>query len=222
MGIISIENTDRLYWLGRYSERVYTTIKLFAESYDDMIDHYFNSYNDFCARLDIPNVYASKDNFIEQYCFDEADPNSIYSNLIRAYDNCVTLREELGSDVVSYIQLAVYEMQHARVSHAPLIDLQKVIDNIVAFWGMADDSINSQNVRNIIKTGKRVERLDLYARLQMPRECMLCEIHRLAGRIQQTCLHYQEAFLKEIEDTIGQDSIDYPSIVYKVEHLLTE
>lgn len=28
MGIISVENTDRLYWLGRYSERVYSTIQL--------------------------------------------------------------------------------------------------------------------------------------------------------------------------------------------------
>ena len=32
MGIISIENTDHLYWLGRYLERVGTTIELFAEN----------------------------------------------------------------------------------------------------------------------------------------------------------------------------------------------
>lgn len=222
MGIISVENTDRLYWLGRYSERVYTTIKLFAVSYDDMIDHYLDSYTDFCAHLDIPNVYTSKEHFIEHYCFDETDPNSIYTNLIRAYDNCVTLREELGSEVVSYIQLAVYEMKHARVSKAPLIDLQKVIDNIVAFWGMADDSIDSQNVRNIIKTGKRIERLDLYARLNMPKDCMLREIHRLSGRIAQTCLHYQEDYLKEIEELIACEPMDYRAIVYKVEHLLEE
>ena len=38
MGIISVENTDRLYWLGRYTERVYSTIKIFESRFDSMID----------------------------------------------------------------------------------------------------------------------------------------------------------------------------------------
>ena len=151
MGIISVENTDRLYWLGRYSERVYTTIRLFAASYDDMIDTYLNSYQDFCRRLDIPNIYTSGEDFIQRYCFDDNDTNSIYSNLMRAYDNGITLRESIGSEALSYIQLAVYEMNKARISHSPLIELQKVMDNLLAFWGNADDNIDSENIRNIIK-----------------------------------------------------------------------
>lgn len=222
MGIISVENTDRLYWLGRYSERVYTTIRLFAISFDDMIDSYIDSYADFCKRLDIPNIYTSKENFIERYCFDEEDPNSIYSNLMRAYDNCVTLREELGSETVSYIQLAVYEMQRARISTAPLIELQKVVDNILAFWGIVDDCIDSQNVRNIIKIGKRIERLDLYGRLHMPREEMLREVHRLSGRITQTQLKYRVDYLREIERLVEDTEIDYCTVVMKVDHLLEE
>lgn len=222
MGIISVENTDRLYWLGRYSERVYTTIRLFAVSFDDMIDNYIDSYADFCESLDIPNIYTSKENFIERYCFDEEDPNSIYSNLMRAYDNCVTLREELGSETVSYIQLAVYEMQRARISTAPLIELQKVVDNILAFWGIVDDCIDSQNVRNIIKIGKRIERLDLYGRLHMPREEMLREVHRLSGRITQTQLKYREDYLREIERLVEDDEIDYCTVVMKVDQLVEE
>lgn len=222
MGIISVENTNRLYWLGRYSERVYTTIRLFAVSFDDMIDNYIDSYADFCKSLDIPNIYTSKENFVERYCFDEEDPNSIYSNLMRAYDNCVTLREELGSETVSYIQLAVYELQRARVSEAPLIELQKVVDNILAFWGIVDDSIDSQNVRNIIKVGKRIERLDLYGRLHMPREEMLREVHRLAGRIPQSCLKYRADYLRELERLVEDTEIDYCTIVMKVDNLLEE
>ena len=37
MGIISVEQTDRLYWLGRYTERVYTTMRLFFTTYDTKI-----------------------------------------------------------------------------------------------------------------------------------------------------------------------------------------
>ena len=53
---------------------------------------------------------------------------------------------------------------------------------------MADDCIESENVRNLIKTGKRVERIDLYARLQYDLEKMEREICRLTGRIVRTNL----------------------------------
>ena len=35
------------------------------------------------------------ENFIQRYCFDADDMNSIYSNLMRAYDNGITLRESM-------------------------------------------------------------------------------------------------------------------------------
>lgn len=220
MGIISVENTDRLFWLGRYSERVYTTIRLFFDSYDDMIDTYKNSYQDFCRKLDIPNIYSSGEDFIERYCFDEENPNSIYSNLMRAYDNGITLREEIGSETLSYIQLAVYEMNRARISQAPLIELQKVNDNLIAFWGIADDSIDSENVRNIIKIGKRVERLDLYGRLHMPQTEMIREVDRLTGRIGRTCLKYHPNDLEKLNVLVHETTINYSEVVSTVEHLL--
>lgn len=222
MGIISVEQTDRLYWLGRYSERVYTTLKLFADSFDQMIDAQEGAYDGFCKKLEIPNIYTSREDFIERYCFDPEDPNSIYSNLMRTYDNAVVLREEIGSETLSYIQLAVYEMNRARESSAPLIWLQKVTDNIVAFWGMADDCIESENVRNLIKTGKRVERIDLYARLQYDLEKMEREICRLTGRIVRTNLKYDAAKIQNLGELIEKDPIDYWQIVYDVESLLEE
>lgn len=220
--IISAENTDRLFWLGRYTERAYTTIKLFSASYDDMIDAHLHSFEEFCQRLDIPNIYTSGENFIQRYCFDPEDPNSIYSNLSRAYDNGITLREEIGSDALSYIQLAVYAMNKAKESSAPLVELQEVNDNLLAFWGIADDSIDDENVRNIIKVGKRLERLDLYARLRMPRKEMLREIHRLKGRIPRTCLKYKAEYLDDMERLAETPEIDYDGIIQKAEHLLEE
>ncbi len=222
MGIISVEHTDRLYWLGRYSERAYTTMRLFAESYDDMIDSYIDEYDDFCRRLEIPNIYTSKADFCDRYCFDETNTDSIYSNLMRAYDNAVVMREELGSEVLSYLQLAVYEMNKAKVSDAPMIELQRVIDNILAFWGIVDDMIESENVRNIIKVGKRIERLDLYARLHLEQNDMLREVHRLSGRIDRTNLHYDKAKLEKLNALVVQKELDYHSIVMEVESLITE
>lgn len=220
MGIISIEHTDRLYWLGRYSERVYTTIRLFAQCYDTMIEHIEEEYDRFCRELDIPNIYQSGSDFIERYCFDETDPNSIYSNLLRAYDNAIVLREEIGSETLSYIQLALYEMQKAKLSHAPMIELQRVTDNIVAFWGMADDIILDENVRNIIKTGKRVERIDLYGRLHFGRTDMIREVSRLAGRLPRTRIHYHQDKVDRLVTLSQAEELDYREIVNTIEALV--
>lgn len=111
-------------------------------------------------------------------------------------------------------------MNKAGESHAPMVELQEVADNIVAFWGMVDDDIDSENVRNLIKVGKRVERLDLYARLRMPKDKMLREIHRLAGRIPRTCLKYNGKKLEKLQTLIEAPEIDYGEVVRTVEALL--
>lgn len=220
MGIISVEQTDRLYWLGRYSERVYTTLRLYSESYDRLIDMESYDYAEFCRRLDIPDVYGSKEAFKEKYPFDETDPNSIFSNLLRAYDNAIVLREEIGSETLSYIQLAIYDMQKARVSRAPLIEMQSVMDNLLAFWGIADDSIDSEQIRNIIKAGKRMERVDLFGRLHLSAGNVTREVHRLIPRLERSGIKYHKEGLEQLKNLVETGEIDYYKVVYEVEHLL--
>ncbi len=82
------------------------------------------NYAAFCSQLDIPNIYLSKEDFCRRYISDEENPNSICSNLLRTYDNAVVLRNEIGSEPVTYIQLAVYDMRKSKLSQAPIIDLQ--------------------------------------------------------------------------------------------------
>lgn len=222
MGIISLEQTDRLYWLGRYSERVYTTIRLYFKSYDQLIDDIGDTYEDFCRVLEIPNIYQNKADFIKRYPFDKTDTNSIYSNLVRAYDNAVVLREEIGSETLSYIQLALYEMNKASSSEAPLMELQNVEDNLLAFWGIADDLIDSEVTRNIIKAGKRLERLDLYARLKLERGKLLRELHRLKPRLERSAMNYSKERFALLEELLDAQELDYHRIVYEVERLLEE
>lgn len=219
MGVISIEQMDELFWLGRYSERVYTTIRLYFISYDTMLDQDMQDYQNFCKSLEIPNIYQDSEDFRKRYPFDQDDQNSIISNLMRAYDNAVILREEIGSETLSYIQLALYSMQKAKVSDAPIIEMMGVIDNILAFWGIVDDSIDSEQVRNIIKTGKRVERIDLYARLKMDRSELIRELHRLAPRIDRSKIDYDPVILSKLDVLIHEPEIDYQAITKEVEKL---
>lgn len=220
MSIISFEQADRLYWLGRYSERVYTTIRLYFESFDELIDGSGDLYRSFCRSIDIPDVYGSMEVFEERYPFDSEDPNSIMSNLTRAYDNAIELRDEIGSEVISYIQLAIYAMNKAKISTAPLIEMQKVMDNILAFWGIADDSIDSEHARNMIKAGKRIERIDLYGRLHMPRKELLREIKRLIPRIERSGLTYNKENLMLLKELAQAEEIDYYRVVATVDSIV--
>ena len=220
MGIISIGQTNQLFWLGRYSERVYTTLRLYSNRFDMMIDEIADSYMEFCRLVDIPDIYGSKEVFREKYPFDEENPDSIMSNLNRAYDNAIVLREEIGSETLSYIQLAIYEMNRARISKAPLIEMQRVMDNLLAFWGIADDSIDSEQVRDIIKVGKRIERIDLYARLGVERKELDREISRLLPRIKKGGMEYDEEKLQHLKALVLMPEIDYYEIVREVESVL--
>ncbi len=220
MGIISVEQASRLYWLGRYTERVYSTIRMFFKSYDKMIDKEQDSYITFCSSVDIPNIYQSKEDFLKRYPFDEANPDSIISNLNRAYDNAIVLRESISTEALSYIQLAIYEMNRAAKSSAPLFELQQVLDEILAFWGSIDDRIDSEETRNIIKAGKRIERIDLYARLGAKTEEIRREVHRMIPRVTKSGIPYQKEKLEKVKELAEQEQLNYYEIVSNVEAIL--
>ena len=202
MGIISIEKADHLYWLGRYTERVYTTLRVFFHIYDHMIEQPEGIYAKYCKRLNIPDVYTSNKQFAQAYLFDEDNPDSVVSNMKRAYDNAVVLREELSSNVLSYVQLALDTFQACKKTTAPLLELQQAIDYLLAFWGCADDYVDQEDCRNILKCGKYVERLDLFIRLDYHREDLEKEFRKLTNRLFRTNLNYNEENLKRLEQII--------------------
>ncbi|MCI8295649.1 MAG: alpha-E domain-containing protein [Lachnospiraceae bacterium] len=220
MDIISVEQAGHLYWLGRYTERVYTTLRIYSRSFDEMIDESRDSYQSFCRSVDIPDIYVSKEDFLRRYPFDPTVPDSIVSNLERAYDNAVVLRETIGSEALSYVQLAVYDIKLAAESDAPMIELQQVLDHILAFWGIVDDQIDSEETRNMIKTGKRIERIDLYARLGMPREELVREVHRMVPRVKRSGMAYDAEKLEMIRERVEEPELDHYSLVADVETLV--
>ena len=198
---ISCVNSERLFWLGRYSERVYTGLRLFMAEYDAMSG----------GRL--------SEEYARRYCFDADNTGSVSFSLMRAYDNAIVLRDEIGTETFSYIQMAVYDMNTARRSPAPLMQLQKIIDNIAAFWGMADDRIDDEQARGIIKLGKRVERVDLYARNNAGSDDIRREIRRLSYRIGRTGLRYNAERLDSLNALAEDREINRPEVVKEVEAL---
>ncbi len=220
MGIITVEKAKDLLWLGRYSERVYTTIQTFFIAFDRLIEAEEEKYKEFCKRVDVPDVYGSKEVFLKNYPFDRDNPDSILSNLYRAYDNAVFLRHEIGSETLAYIELAIYDMKKAKDSKAPLIEMQTVLDHLLAFWGCVDDCIDSSNVRDMIKTGRRIERLDLYLRFEMDNDLLHREVTKLKSRIERTELKYDKEKLEYLVTMIEENHINYHEGVREIESLV--
>ena len=207
MSNITTEKANELFWLGRYVERVYTTSMEFFRGYDRMIDETDISYPEYCRRVSIPNVYKDKEDFLRSYPFDESNPDSIISNLIRAYDNAVVLRDDIGSDTLSYIQLAIYDMRKAALGVAPLIGLQTVVDDIFAFWGCLDDRVVDYSERSIVKAARRIERIDLFLRFGVPADRISFEVNRLQNRIVRTGLNYDQDAIPRLRNMLAQDEV---------------
>lgn len=203
MGAISLEKINGLYWMGRYTERVFTTLQVFNKIYDRMIDQDDFAYDDFCRRLAIPNIYTSKEDFIKRYLFDAANPDSLLSNMYRAYDNAIIHREDISSEALAYIHMALDVLKSSKTSKTPLWSLQPLTDDLFAFWGSVEDYVE-EDVRDLMKAGKMVERLDLYLRLDMSLPLVEREFCRLKARVAKLHVEYNKAALEQLSEIIGK------------------
>ena len=186
---------------------------MFFHIYDKMIEQPEGIYAKYCERLNIPNIYTSNRQFVRSYLFGEDNPDPVLSNMKRAYDNAVVLRDELSSTVLFYVQLALDTFESCRKTTAPLLELQQVIDYLLAFWGGADDYVEQEDCRNILKCGKYVERLDLCIRLDYHTKDLEKEYRKLCNRLEKTNLIYHQASLDRLEEIIFRE--EHPEQHYR-------
>ncbi len=164
MDNVSVNKANCLYWLGRYAERAYKISQIVTEFYDRMVDFEEHAYDDFCDKLGLEYKFNNKDEFLKTIITDKECTSSIAYSLSMAYDNSIVLREQIDTETVAYIQLAYNNVLRSFNDECRIFDLQKVIDNLMSFWGAVDDYIIDDSVRYAIKVGKYIERLDLFYR----------------------------------------------------------
>lgn len=209
MGIISIEKANNLFWLGRYSQRVYSTLRGFYNGYDEMLDRNNTAYAAYCDAMNIPDVYGSKEVFIENYPYDTENPDSIISNLYRAYDNALVMRDYISSESLAFIQLALFDIKSSKGSDAPLITLQSTIDHLLAFWGCIDENVDDIETRNLIKLGKTVEELDIELRMKRDNAAVKRCFDRMNSYMRHTNIVYNESEYYALAYEITRQDISY-------------
>jgi len=163
MGIISVEHSSNLYWLGRYAERVYTTLDTFFDYYDAMLDRDKNSYRVFLEKLNVEDKFGNYESFIKGFLYG-TDHFTVNSTFHSAYDNALVVRNTIGSESLAYMELAINTFNSSKNFKNLRLALMPVMDYLFAYWGSIDDNLATSEAGIIIKCGKLVERLDLYFR----------------------------------------------------------
>ena len=134
--------------------------------------------------------------------------------------NGIVLRETITSRTLAYLQMAHGAMEMAARSDSPMVELQWVLDDIMAFRGSFDDTVEEEAARNIAKTGGMVERISLMLRLERQPERVDHELRKLLNRLYKTDLTPQPKALETVTArTLEGQPVDRMTLLSSVECL---
>lgn len=217
---ISATKGNRLYWLGRYTERVYINLHILRRYYDRMLDSpsTYEVYDEYLRRLEAPNVYDNVNDFWITYLYDPANPSSILSGLTSANDNGIVLREEIMSESLSYIQMSLAfitrDKEH-NIATKNITELQIITDYLLAFWGSIDERIFDKRIRNFIRVGRLVENLDMHVRFAYP----YYRIHEAFDRLKECATSedgiFDQMILGRLNELFTQEAYENADAEYK-------
>lgn len=163
--VINASKANRLFWLGRYVQRVYMTMHLLRRVYDKMIDGEPADYDAFWKKMDMADSYGSTGEFQLGMMYDEANAGSVLSSLNRAMDNAIMLREDIKSETMSYIEMSIALLKKMRQqAESNITNLQPITDWMLAFRGSSAQRIEDPRVLSLIAIGQLVEKIDIMLR----------------------------------------------------------
>lgn len=198
MGTISLNKNNRLFWLGRYAERVYQGVLAVQNIQDSVLDDQEVNLQEQCLKLGIVGCFSTPEEFCTRFAFDRTLPESILCSADAMLGNGMVLREVLGSQTLSYIQMSVSALEAAAISQSCGVQLQWVLDDIMAFRGCYAEFIDEEDIRNIIRCGASVERIGTMLRFHADDTILRRELQKLINRLYKTKLKCDEYKLSTI------------------------
>ena len=184
LSLVTASKADNLYWLGRYTERAFTTLNQFFPFYDRVMDTDVDAFRPFAHALDLPEDFEDFDGFVNSFLYDGSNPDSVRSAVTSAFNNAVILRPELSSRLLQYVELAMTNITDAAKYAADAEDIYKqrdITDDMLAFWGGIENSPVDPTLKAFIFIGKYLERIDLYTRFGLTMEEMEAPLKKLAA-----------------------------------------
>ncbi len=167
--IITADKANRLFWLGRYTERVYISLHLLRRYYDRVLDGDSTDLKEYYDCLGGDGIAHEAREFQIAQLYDHNNVCSIATSLDKANDNAIVLRHDITSESLSYIQMSQVLLQECSdICEKNITHLQPITDYMLAFFGSVDERVFNKHIRKLLKIGKMVENLDLHIRFNYP------------------------------------------------------
>lgn len=183
---ISTEHSSRIYWLGRYTERAFTTLKSLERLYDKVIDRDAEHYKKYLDCFGMSDTYGDYKAFFHSFIFDKNNICSAAYSLERAYDNGIVLREEISTDSLAYLQLAKDKLRSSENAPQGLVVAMMPLEDILyGFYGCFIDHVYNEEIRDIFLCARSVERVELYIRLKYRTEKIRSEFERFCSFLER-------------------------------------
>lgn len=165
--VITADKANRLFWVGRYAERVYISLHLLRRYYDSVIDGHISALSEYYSLLGV-DCSAHDTNSVEcqlAQLYDRDNICSITSTLQLTGDNAVYLRGDITSESLSYIHLSQTILEECeQTNEMNITKLQLITDYMLSFFGSVDERIFDKRIRLYLKMGRLIENLDLHIR----------------------------------------------------------
>lgn len=214
--VLSAAKANRLYWLGRYEERVYMTLHLMNKCYDKMIDGSPEEYADLWRKLDMSGMYSKQEDFEFGMLYDESNPCSLISAQKSAMDNAILLREDILSETLSYLEMSMALMHQCKERNEEKISaLQPVIDWSLAFWGSAEQRVQNHTALDLMMIGRNVENMDMKLRFGYTFRRVSLAFDSLLRYCQDTPGLIDDHISSKIKEWLTADRFDLSNQEYK-------
>ncbi|MFR9503876.1 MAG: alpha-E domain-containing protein [Rikenellaceae bacterium] len=214
--VITADKANRLFWLGRYAERVYISLHLLRRYYDKAIDGNMSDLNEYYRCLGGYGAYGDDEESKLAQLYDKENNFSIITSLDRANDNAIVLRHDITSESLSYIQMSQVLLDDcASVGENNITLLQPITDYMLAFFGSVDERVFNKRIRKYLKIGKMIENLDLHVRFNYPFFRIEEVYDTLKTYIKQIDVEVNESSLARLDEMIQDEVYNPASEQYK-------
>lgn len=135
-----------------------------TQSFDYIIDRDFEDGKRLFARLGSDIEYQNSKDFLNKVTLGE-HPSSLASISFQIKENSTKCRDRIYSHAFSYANRAYLHLKGIKEKTIEIYDIEKFLEHLLGFDGTLSSALIKSEAAKLIELGKRVERVDLEARL---------------------------------------------------------
>ncbi|MFR9651170.1 MAG: alpha-E domain-containing protein [Rikenellaceae bacterium] len=216
--VITADKANRLFWLGRYAQRVYISLHLLRRYYDKVIDGDIANLKEYydCLGVDSDGQDEASVEFQLSQLYDIKNGCSIATSLNEAMSNGIVLRRDITSESLSYVEMSRTLLNEcSSVQESNITHLQPVTDYMLAFFGSIEERVFDDSIRNFLRLGRLIESIDLRTRFNYPYPRIEELYIRLKEILQRTGAIVNSEAIGRLELLISESAYQSESIEYR-------